>query len=126
MTIPAIYVHGVYADLIVSGEKTIETRTRDMLKRFVGQRVAVIRTSHPRQSEVVGEVTIERKAFESAQDLDLLRWRTLIPCGDKYDCKGGGKWCYYLKDAARHDKPVPLERYKIITRTRSFAILEEE
>ena len=124
--IPAIYVYGFYADLIVSGDKTIETRTRDMLKRFVGQRVAVIKTHPSRQSEVVGEVTIDRKTFETAQDLDLLRCETLIPYGDKYDCKGGGKWCYWLKDAVRYERPILLERFRIISRTRSFAILEEE
>lgn len=47
-----------FAQMIVDGVKTIETRTQDTLKSLVGQRVAVVRTGH-NGPFVIGYVTIE-------------------------------------------------------------------
>lgn len=124
---PAIYVHDTkgtpYALQIVKGEKPIETRTRNVLKRFVGERVLVIRTRAGHKAEVIGEVTISCAGWLDAYALDEQRNLTLIPKGSKFDCKKGGKWCYWLKNPTEYDKPVPLSDYEIITRNMSYAIV---
>lgn len=124
---PAMYVHDTketpYALQIVQGIKPIETRTRNVLKRFVGERVLVIRTRSGHPADVVGEVTMVNARFYTAAELDAMRNLTRIPEGSKYDCTGGGKWCYWLADAVQYDEPIPLADYQIITRTMSYAIL---
>jgi len=90
-----------YADAIVSGYKTIETRNRDMLSHCVGEHVAVIKTVRGKMPTIVGYVTINSKLFANAQLFDLLRGCTLIPVGSKYDIHGKGKWCYCLNGAER-------------------------
>ena len=123
----AIYVHDTketpYAMQIVRGEKPVETRTRNVLKRFVGERVLVIRTRSGHPADVVGEATIMNSRFYTAAELDAMRNLTMIPKGSKYDCTGGGKWCYWLADAVRYAEPVPLSKYEIVSRTMSYAIL---
>jgi len=90
-----------YADAIVDGLKTIETRNRDMLSRLVGERVAVIRTRRGKNPTIVGYVTINSKSFVNAEQFDIIREFTLIPVGSKYDVHGRGKWCYGLSNAKR-------------------------
>ena len=130
MILPAIYVHsssGIpYAEAIVRGAKPIETRSRDVLARFVGQRVLIIRTRNGKPSDVVGSAIISRKDFHTVQELDAMRDQTLIPPGSKFDCHGRGKWCYTMKLSMAYEKPVPLSAYTIISRTRSWAMLEEQ
>ena len=124
---PAMYVHDTketpYAMQIVQNLKPIETRTRNVLKRFVGERVLVIRTRSGHPADVVGEATMVNARFYTAAELDAMRNLTRIPEGSKYDCAGGGKWCYWLADAVQYDEPIPLSDYEIITRTMSYAIL---
>ena len=127
-TIGAIYVHDTkatpYAEAIVKGLKPIETRTRNVLERFVKSRVLVIRTRSGHKAEVIGSVVIDKVRFHTAQEMDALRDKTLIPPGSKYDCQDGkGKWCYYLTDPVEFDKPIPLSDYKVITRNMSSATI---
>lgn len=124
--IPAIYVRNTkeakYADYIVCKLKPIETRTRDVLGSFVGQRVLVIRTEANRKPMVIGSAFIKEKAFRTAEQLDYIRDLTMIPKGSEFDTSANGKWCYYLGDAVAYE-PFPLERLEVEKRTRSFAIL---
>lgn len=96
-----------YAWAIVHGNKKAETRTRDMLKRLVGQRVAVIRTRRGKNPEVVGFVTITRKEFVKKEDFAGLFNLHLVPPGSGRDCTRSGKWFYYLEDPEPCD-PYPL------------------
>ena len=125
--IPAIYVHDTketpYAMQIVRGDKRIETRTRNVLRKFVGERVLVIRTRSGHKAEVVGEVTITCAGWLEARTLDENRHLTLIPEGSKFDCTKGGKWCYWLKNPTDYAVPVPLSEYEIVTRNMSYAIV---
>ena len=128
-TIGAIYVHDTketpYAMQIVLGDKRIETRTRNVLRRFVGERVLVIRTRSGHKAEVVGEVTISSGGWLEARTLDENRHLTLIPEGSKFDCKSGGKWGYWLTSPIQYAVPVPLSEYTVITRNMSYAIIQK-
>ena len=125
-----IYVHQNrvrYADLIVEGYKPVETRTRNMLKNLIGQRVAVIRTRDGKPADIVGYVTINRAEYHTRDELDsdaMRLWQTLIPPGSRYDCTGAGKWCYYLSRPEKLDTPVRLDDIPVIRKTRSYAVID--
>ncbi len=96
-----------YADAIVSGVKTIETRNRNMLKSLIGERVAVVRTRRNSKPTVVGYVDIGDAYFCPAEEFDKFRDMTLVPPGSYYDVRGRGKWFYDLWNAEQCD-PYPL------------------
>lgn len=125
--IAGIYVHDTpatpYAVDIAAGRKPIETRSRDVLGRFLGEKVLIIRTRSEHPADVVGYGTITEKRFYTAAELDAIRDKTLIPKGSKYDCTGGGKWGYTIKDPVLFSKPIPLSAYTVTRKTRSFAML---
>lgn len=89
-----------YADAIVHGNKFIETRSKDMLKDCVHNRVAIIRTRRGETPTIVGHAFITWKIFLPADYLDTIRNITHIPRGSKHDCKGTvkGKWCYHMEN----------------------------
>ena len=120
-----IFVHETraipYATAIVKGYKTIETRTRNMLGKFVGQQVAVIRTSDNKPSEVIGFVRITGCKFCTAEELDGMRDNTLIPPGSKFDCHSKGKWCYELSKP-RECPPIPVSALPYLKKTRSYIV----
>lgn len=123
----AVYVNNPgcipYADAIVGGYKPIETRTRDMLGKLVGERVAIIRTGRHRPAEIVGYVTITAKSYHTAAELEDMRDLTLIPPGSMFDCTGKGKWCYHLSDPESCD-PIRLDTLHIVRRNRSFCVID--
>ena len=100
----AIYVRDTravkYAEAIAGAYKPLETRTRDMLGKLVGERVAIIRTGLGKQPVVVGFATIASKQWvEARKEWEDLQPLHLIPPGSKYDCHGSGKWCYLMTGA---------------------------
>lgn len=96
-----------YADAIVGGYKTIETRNRNMLRSLVGERVAVVSTSRKRKPLIVGYVDIGDAYFCPAEEFDRFRDMTLIQPGSRFDANKRGKWFYDLWNAERCD-PYPL------------------
>ena len=99
-----------YAGYIVSGKKTIETRSSNTLKKLVGRRVAVIETGKG-PAQVIGYVDITHAAFCLSIYYEAWRNETMIPAGDKYDRFGtrdgvSGKWFYDLENA---EKCTPYE-----------------
>lgn len=125
--IPAVYVHESravpYAQAIAQGYKPIETRTRDVLGRFVGHRVLIIRTRSGHKSDIIGSAFIADKRFCTAAELDDMRDQTLIPPGSQYDCHGRGKWCYTMSNAVLFKDPLPLDCCGVDHKTRSYAML---
>lgn len=99
-----------YAWAIVSGYKTVETRSRNMLSALVGERVAVIRTRRNSSPVIVGYVNVDKCEWVDKKALHTREWqdRTLIPIGSEYDCTGKGKYCYFLSEPERVEPPMPL------------------
>lgn len=97
-----------YANAIVRGIKPVETRSRNMLKSLVGERVAVVRTHRNTGPLIVGYVTISFAVFHNAEWLEENRDLTLIPRGSKYDTDKG-RWCYWLR-LPQKCKPHPLPK----------------
>lgn len=125
---PAMYVRNTknekFADWLADGRKPIETRTRDVLGKFIGKRVLIIRTEQNKKPLVIGSAFMVGKAYHNADSMDYIRELTMVPKGSQYDCPDdGGKWCYYLRHPLMFDEPIPLDRFHIIKRTRSYALL---
>ena len=125
-----IFVHDTaaapYAVQIVNGLKTIETRTRDTLRRFICSRVLVARTRSGHAAEIIGSVNIDNGAFCGVEMLDSMRALTLIPAGSTYDCRGHGKYCYSLSRPVALEKPIKLSDLHIVKRSRVYAIIETD
>lgn len=96
-----------YADAIVKGIKTIETRNRNMLRCLVGQRVAIVRTKRGKLPMVVGYADIVDPYFCPSSNYEKYRDQTLVPVGSAYDVHGKGKWLYFLANA-EECTPFPL------------------
>ena len=97
-----------YAEAIVNGYKTIETRSRNMLSACVGENVAVIRTRRGRKPEIVGFVDIVSSEFCHADEFDKYFNQHCVPPQSKYACHGKGKWFYHLENAeAFFPQPLP-------------------
>lgn len=95
-----------YADKIVDGEKTIETRSRNVLGKLVGHPVVIIATGRGEKPMCIGSAWMTAVCKGSEEDLDRLRGDTLIPAGDKYDT--GSRWCYLMDSPRRFKTPIPL------------------
>jgi len=109
-----IYIRGKrIIDMILSGEKVIETRTHDKLKRFVGQWVGVILTGCGKP-KLVGYVFIRSQyEFISEENFREYEFCHRIPKGSKYDWDGKHKkYGYLLGDVEKLDSPIELESIK--------------
>lgn len=90
-----------WAQLIVQRIKLAETRSRNMLKRLVGDRVAIISTQRGRKPMIIGYADITSADFVSAEDFFSPEWvlkHQVLP-GMEYACTGKGKWCYTMSNA---------------------------
>ena len=101
-----------YAQLIVTGKKLIETRTKNMLLPLVGERVAIVSTHKGKKPMVVGYANVQNYSFCPITLLECWRRETMIPKGSTYDNLGKrngkqGKWFYELYKA-EPCKPYPL------------------
>ena len=94
-----------YADKIVDGEKTIETRASDSLRPYVGKRVAIVRTGAG-PAKAIGEVTIgEPIVVKTQKEFDGYRDQTLVPKGSKFDIAPGGvKYLYPVSKPVRYEQ----------------------
>lgn len=93
-----------YADKIVDGEKTLETRNSDSLRPYVGERVSIVRTGDG-PAKAIGAVTIgEPIVVKTQREFDKYRDRTLVPKGSKFDLAPGGvKYMYPLENPERYE-----------------------
>lgn len=96
-----------YADAIVGGYKTIETRNRHMLRALVGKNVHIVSTSRKHKPMVIGIVGIVSAEFCPADKFDEFRDQTLIPPGSRFDANTRGKWMYHLTN------PIPIDPYPL-------------
>ena len=80
-----------FTDQILSGEKTIETRDTDSLRRYVGQRIGIVRTGKGKATLVgyadIGEPIVYNNANEFRADQD----KHLVEERSKFDIKSGEK-----------------------------------
>ena len=111
---PIVFINGSkipYVDLILSGKKKFETRTRNTLKALVGQRVYIAETGKGkpviRCMATIGEPL---KILTNAV-WDAFRERTCVPVGSPFDWKPDTKikWIYFLRDVTPVEPFTPPE-----------------
>ena len=93
-----------YADKIVDGKKTLETRASDSLRPYVGKRVAIVRTGEG-PAKAIGAVTIgEPIKVTTQKQFDKYRDQSLVPKDSKFDIAPGGvKYLYPLENPVRYE-----------------------
>ena len=107
-----------YANLIVSGEKTYETRDSDSLRPYVGKRVGIVETGSGK-AKLVGYATIGEPIKVGEAEFDNLRDKHLVPKGSKFDIKKGGqKYLYPTSNPVALDTPVDASANKGIVARR--------
>ena len=110
-----------YADLIVSGEKTIETRPGKSLDTLIGKRMKVIRTTGVgSEARVVGEVTVgPRKFYATKQEFDADLDKHFVTDDSRFAFPETGKYGYEMIDPVKYQKPYPLTVNKGVVSTRN-------
>lgn len=99
-----------YADLIVDGEKSLESRNTDSLRPYVGQRMAIVRTGEG-QAQAIGEVTVGEPQVVNQQQFRALQNQHLVPEGSAFDIQENGqKFLYPMENPVRYDNPAPVGR----------------
>lgn len=96
-----------FADLIVDGLKTIETRESNSLHPYLDDRIAIVRTGMGK-AFAIGEVTItgfswtnSESIFNSYEDMHMVEKGNLF-----YIKQNVGKYMYFLDNAVRYKTPV--------------------
>lgn len=92
-----------YADLIVDGHKTLESRNGDSLRPYVGKRVAIVRTGEG-PAKAIGEVTIGEPMVVNKKKFRSLEGQHHVPEGSAYDISTPTKHLYPLHDPVRYDQ----------------------
>jgi predicted transcriptional regulator len=96
-----------FADLIVDGVKTIETRDSKSLHPYIGKTVAIVRTGQGK-AFAIGQVKIvkcslvtDALAFDDVYDQHLVAKHSIFYIKD-------AKYMYHLSDAVRYEAPKPV------------------
>lgn len=109
-----------FADLIVSGQKSIETRRSRSLDNLIGNRVKIVRTTGKGdEARVIGEVTVGkpvqyRTRAEFAKDYD----KHLVDEDSDFAFQDGGKFGYPMINPERYETPYPMPKRKGIVYTK--------
>tara|TARA_R100000152_G_C6700479_1_gene130129 strand:- start:348 stop:740 length:393 start_codon:yes stop_codon:yes gene_type:complete len=103
-----------YTEMILDGEKTIETRQTHSLDPYIDEEVGIIRTGKG-PATLVGYMDIgEPKEYQNAQEFDRDRPKHRVPKGSKED-KEGKSVGYPLTDVER-TKPKEIHSRGYIAR----------
>lgn len=95
-----------YADELVNGNKTFETRDTDSLRSYVGQKIAIVRTGEG-TAKAIGEVEIGEPIIVDEQQFDEMRSQHLVPKGSTFDIKPGGvKYLYPITNPVKFDQEL--------------------
>lgn len=106
-----------FTEQILSGKKTIETRNKPTLRKYVGKRIALVKTGKGKQAQVVGYATVsEEVEYNSAQEFRKDYKRHLVKDDDpKFGFKSK-KYGYVLTNVKREESPFNPEGRGIIAR----------
>jgi len=99
-----------YADEILSGNKTFETRNTDSLRPYVGQRIGIARTGAG-EAKALGEVDIGEPLVVDEATFRTMQDQHLVPPGTDFDiAPGGTKYLYPVSNPERFDAPKDVGR----------------
>ena len=99
-----------YADHIVDGKKTLESRESNSLKHYVGKRVAIVKTGEGK-AHAIGEVTVGEPIVVDEKGFRDRQKEHLVPTDSQFDIKPGKtKHLYPMHDPIRYDVPKEVGR----------------
>ena len=92
-----------FADMIVDGHKTLESRNSDTLRPYVGKRVAIVRTGEGK-AKAIGEVTIGEPKVVNQRQFRAMEDEHKVPEGSRFDINTPTKHLYPMHDPVRYEK----------------------
>ena len=94
-----------YADLIINGEKTLETRDTDSLRPYVGQRMSIVKTGEG-EAKAIGSAVIGEPREVDLEEFRSLQDQHKVPEGSQFDIKQGSKkFVYPMSSPIKYDEP---------------------
>jgi hypothetical protein len=91
-----------YADLIVDGHKTLESRNGDTLRPYVGKRVAIVRTGEGK-AKAIGEVTVGEPQVVNQRQFRAMEDEHKVAKGSRFDINTPTKHLYPMHDPVRYE-----------------------
>jgi hypothetical protein len=91
-----------YADLIVDGHKTYESRNGDTLRPYVGKRVSIVRTGDG-PAKAIGAVTVGEPMVVDRKKFREMEQHHLVPEGSAFDIASGTKHLYPMHEPERYE-----------------------
>ena len=91
-----------YADLIVDGHKTYESRNGDTLRPYVGKRVSIVRTGDG-PAKAIGAVTVGEPVVVDRKKFRKMEKQHLVPEGSAFDIASGTKHLYPMHEPERYE-----------------------
>jgi acyl-CoA thioesterase-1 len=92
-----------FADMIVDGHKTLESRNSDTLRPYVGKRVAIVRTGEGK-AKAIGEVTVGEPKVVNQKQFRAMEDEHLVPKGSRFDINTPTKHLYPMHDPVRYEE----------------------
>ena len=110
-----------FTDLILSGEKTIETRNKNTLKSLVNITVGIIKTGKNKQALLVGLMRLaEPKVYLSKPEFRKDKNKHLIKPNSKFDFVEGKKFGYPIVKTYKFREAIPVFSRGIVFRKLTF------
>ena len=107
--------HHPFTDMILSGQKTIETRNSKSLHPYVGQTVGLVKTGCG-QAVLVGYATIGKPIYYANEDAFRKdESKHCVHKGSEYDIGAHSKWGYPIFNVVRI-QPRYIHSKGIVTR----------
>jgi len=92
-----------FADMIVDGHKTLESRNSDTLRPYVGKRVAIVRTGEGK-AKAIGEVTVGEPKVVNQRQFRAMEDEHRVPKGSRFDINTPTKHLYPMHDPVRYEE----------------------
>ena len=92
-----------FADMIVDGHKTLESRNSDTLRPYVGKRVSIVRTGEGK-AKAIGEVTVGEPKVVNQRQFRAMEDEHRVPKGSRFDINTPTKHLYPMHDPVRYDE----------------------
>ena len=105
-----------FADLIINGDKVLESRETDSLRPYVGKRVGIIRTGEGK-AKLIGTALIGEPIVADEYTFRKLEQFHLVKENSKFDIKPGKtKHLYPMMQIEKFDTEVQVTSLGIISR----------
>jgi hypothetical protein len=92
-----------FADMIVDGQKTFESRNSDTLRPYVGKRVSIVRTGEGK-AKAIGEVTVGEPKVVNQKQFRAMEDEHRVPKGSRFDINTPTKHLYPMHDPVRYEE----------------------